>query len=483
MAGKSAASQAEGAELTPSGSSSGVNERRLLLTIGLSILTGPWNFTMLIVALPILADDLNVTLVTASWIIVIPMVASSSLQSIMGRLGDVVGYRRVLIFALIGYTVMTTIAIFAANFWFLVAARTLQVMFGSASFPNASALIRVNLPESRRASAYGIIGSAISIAITGGPFVGGALSDAFGWQAIFVANLPLSIAAAVLMFTQVPADRQTDRRRPKKLDIVGALLLLLTISSIVMPLAMAQDGLIRTSLLPFMYAGSLLITASFAFWEYRHSEPVIQVRLYLVRSFRSAAVSEMFMNFSGFPLTVVASVYLQALQGRSASSAGLVIALGTVGMAVMSPIGGRLADRLGRRTPIIIGRVVMLCGLVILVTTVSATTNPFIIALGMGLVFSGNGLALPPGQTAAIESAPREFSGMAAGVATTTAFLGGIMGVTWSSIYLGENPSVSNFEIVFLAFITASCLSILIASRIHPWPASEQREREESATA
>lgn len=458
-------------------------ERWLMVAVGLAILTGPWNFTMLIVALPNLAGDLDVSLVTASWVIIIPMIFASSIQTIAGRIGDMIGYRRVLIVGLAGYTVITIAAALAPGFWILVALRALQVSFGSASFPNGSALIRVNLPEARRATAYGVISAAISIAITGGPFVGGALADLFSWRAIFIANIPLSLLALFVMVRQVPRDREEDRRWPTSLDAPGVGLLMLSVAAIVLPMTLARDGFVSPTLLPVVYAGTLVLLLAFARWEYRHPDPIIQVRLYLSNTFRSTVVSEMFMNLAGFPLTIVASLYLQALQDRSAAESGLLIALGTIGMAAASPIGGRLADRFGRRRPIIGGRILMVVGLLILIGTASPDTSAWIIVIGMALVFSGNGLALPPSQTSAIESAPRRFSGMAAGVATTTSFMGGIVGITWSSIYLGESPSVDQFLVVFSVFAAAAVASILIATRIAHWPAAEQRASEATAAA
>jgi MFS family permease len=428
---------------------------------------------MLVVALPAIADDLNVSLATASWVIVIPMIASSSLQSIAGRLGDLFGYRRALAVGLVGFAVVTVAAAFAPTFWALVVLRALQTTFGSASFPNCSALIRVNLPEARRASAFGAVGAAISFAITGGPFVGGILEGVFGWRAIFIANLPFTIAALALLITRVPPDPADLRGRTRSIDIVGSILLMATIISIILPLTFVRDGYLSLAALPIAYAGALAILGLLVFWELRQAEPIVQVRLYLAKNFRLAVFSEMFMNFAGFPLTVVLSIFLQEVQDRSAFETGIVIAGGSVAMALMSPVGGRLADRFGRRRPIIAGRAIMVGGLLFMLLTLSAGMSAWLVTIGMALVFAGNGLALPPGQAAAIESAPRRFSGMAAGVASTTTFMGGILGITWSSIYLGEDPAVGKFTVVYLAFLIAAVIAIVVAWRLADWPAME----------
>jgi sugar phosphate permease len=92
----------------------------------------------------------------------------------------------------------------------------------------------------------------------------------------------------------------------------------------------------------------------------------------------------------------------------------------------------------------------------------------------MSVVFIGNGLAVPAGQAAAIESSPRDYSGMASGVAATTAFMGGIVGITWTAIYLAEEPVLGQFHLVFIIFAAAALAAILIATRVAPWPAKER---------
>ncbi len=448
----------------------------LLLTVGLGTLTGPWNFTMLVVALPDIADDFSISLAATSWVIIIPMIASSSVQSVGGRLGDILGYRRVFAGALIGYTIITIAAAFAPSLWALVILRLLQTTFGSATFPTGNALIRVNLPESRRASAYGVIGSAISFAIAGGPLIGGALTGLFGWQAIFIANLPFSIGALILLMLYIPNDTRppTTARWQSRFDPVGIGLLAASVVSIVLPMTLVRDDYIPVVVLPFVYIVSAAVVGVFFLWEWRQSDPIVQVRLYLSRSFRAAAFGDMFMNSAGFPLTVVASIYLQTYLDQSVFVSGIVIALGTIGGAAASPLGGRLADRFGRRFPLVLGRSVMVAGLLLTLAIVALTSSPWLFTIGMAVVFTGNGLAIPAGQTAAIESSPRDYSGMAAGVAATTAFMGGIIGITWTAIYLGENPLLDQFQLVFTVFAAGAFIAILVATRVAPWPATER---------
>ena len=446
------------------------SERMLLLTLAASILTGPWNFTMLVVALPVIVEDLNVSLVTGAWIIIAPMLVSSSLQSIGGRLGDLLGYRRMLFVALLGYGVATLGAVVAPSFWVLLLMRCVQVTFGGATFPNSSAIIRVNLPPERRATAFGVISAALSTAAAAGPAVGGILAASLGWRAIFVANLPITLAALALALRYVPPDPERAAGRRFRIDLLGGLLLIGSISSVAAPLQLLSSGVISASQLPWIYAGALLCLAAFIIWEARHTDPLIQVRLYLVGSYRAAVSGDFLAYIALFPITVAMSIFLQDIQNRSAIVTGLVLSFGAIGSALIAPFGGRLADRLGRRAPIMIGRGTSALGLLLLFVIVGEGTSPLLLAAGLTVLSLGGGLATAASQAAAVESAPREFSGMAAGVAATTGFLGGIVGTTVASVYLGESPELGQFHILLGGFLISTLLAVAVATRVRPWP-------------
>lgn len=447
-----------------------VSERMLLLTLAISILTGPWNFTMLVVALPVIVEDLNVSLVTGTWIIIAPMLVSSSLQSIGGRLGDLLGYRRMLFVALLGYGATTVGAAVAPVFWVLLLMRCLQVTFGGATFPNSSAIIRVNLPPERRATAFGAISAALSVAAAAGPAVGGILAASLGWRAIFVANLPITIAAFALALRYVPPDPVRVGAPRFRIDVLGALLLICSISSIAAPLQLLSSGYVTARQLPWIYAGSLLCVAAFILWEARQSDPLIQVRLYLVGSYRAAVSGDFLAYIAQFPITVAMSIFLQDIQDRSAIVTGLVLSFGAIGAALIAPFGGRLADRMGRRAPILIGRSSSALGLLLLLLLLNEETSPFLLAAGLTILSLGGGLATAASQAAAVESAPREFSGMAAGVAATTGFLGGIVGTTISAVYLGESPEFGQFQLLLAGFCATTVLAVAVATRVRPWP-------------
>jgi MFS family permease len=406
------------------------------------------------------------------------MLCSSTLQSIGGRLGDLLGYRRVMLGAMLGYAIVTVSAALAPSFWVLVGIRALQVTFGGAVSPNGGALVRLHLPPARRAGAYGTISAAISIASTLGPLLGGVLAAALGWRAIFLAALPLSLAAQVLLSRAAPLDSVRVPGPRPTFDGLGALLLAGSVSALIVPLTLLRVGVLTLPQLPPAYAVVSLVIAAFVWWELRHPDPLVQVRLFVDRTYRSACVSETLANISLFPFAVVVSIFLQSVQDRSAALSGLVIGVGSVTTILFSPIGGRLADRHGRRLPALIGRALLLLGTLPL-ALITHGTPPAIQAMCMAVTSAGLGLSYPAMQTAAIESAPRRYSGMADGVFSTTSFVGGVIGLTVVAVYLrGDDLAVNQFRLLYGAFAAATAVSLGFALRVAPWP----RHDEESAS-
>lgn len=444
----------------------------MLFTIALASLPGPLNFTMLVVALPSIADDFGIGVGTSSWMLIAPMLASSSLQSIGGRLGDIFGYRRVFMSSMVGFCVVSAAAVAAPTFWLLVAARVLLVTFNGATQPNGGALVRVHLPTERRARGFGTVVAAFSTAATIGPLLGGVLVSTIGWRAVMAAGIPFTVAALVLAAKSVPPDPPQEHTAKQTLDVVGAVLLASTITSMVLPLTFLRSDVISLGQLPLAYLVLPVVLAAFVTWELRHPQPIVQPRLFASPTFRAAAGSESLVNVSFFPIAVVAAIYLQEVQHRSATLTGAVIAAGSVAMILFSPVGGRLADRYGRRVPSVLGRALVVAGLLPLLL-IGNDTNPLIFALAMTIMSIGGGLSFAAVQSAAIESAPRRYSGMAAGVFATTSFLGGITGITASSVYLTGELDASQFRVIFVAFIVTAILAMAVASRIAAWPMSE----------
>jgi DHA2 family methylenomycin A resistance protein-like MFS transporter len=464
----------------PAGDLSAQDTRRFMLALCLASVAGPMNFAMLAVALPSITDDLHVSVATGAWLFIIPSLASSSLQSIGGRLGDLFGYRRMFVFGALGFVVASVITAAAPTFWALVAGRVLVTTGSSTMQPNSGALVRVHMPAARRASAFGMLVATISLAFAAGPLIGGVLVATVGWRALFLVAVPFTVLSIISSLRWVPDDPPHHGGR-RRLDLVGAALWALSVTSIVLPLTLSGSGTLSPLHLLVVYLGTAIVLVTFVVWELRQVEPVVQVRLFLTRTFRAAAASESCMNVTAYPIALALAVFMEDVQHHPTTLVGLVLAIGSASTVLGSLVGGRLADRFGRRRPALVGRWVAVLGTIPLLT-LDAATSPLVLGGWLLIMSLGAGLSLAAVQAAAVESAPRRYSGMATGVFTTSANLGGIIGIALTSVYLGDSPGLDAFRPIFILYVVTSLLGTLITTRVEPWPASEDEARADVST-
>src|SRR6476469_6697761 len=163
-------------------------DRALLIAIALSSMLAPLNSTMIAVALPRLITELHTNVAHASWLVTSHLIAMATLQPIAGKLGDRWGRRTLILVGLVCFGGASLAATWAPNLPLLIGFRLLQAISGAIAIPNGVALVREVVPEVRRATSFGLISSAVSLAAAIGPPVGGVLMSLAGWRAIFFVN-------------------------------------------------------------------------------------------------------------------------------------------------------------------------------------------------------------------------------------------------------------------------------------------------------
>src|SRR3954452_3914636 len=173
--------------------------------IALATALVPLNSTMIAVALPDIAHDFDISKSRASVLVTLYLVAMLVGQPIAGRLCDVVGTRRLAIVATAGFGLCSAAAMGAGTFWLLVAFRASQAAFAAALVPSVHAMLREVVPERERGRAFGVQGSVLGAGAGLGPLIGGVVTAAFGWRAIFGVNLPLVLAVLYVLQRRVAA--------------------------------------------------------------------------------------------------------------------------------------------------------------------------------------------------------------------------------------------------------------------------------------
>ncbi len=332
--------------------------RGVLVGIALGTLLAPLNSTMIAVALPRIVDDFDTTIGTVGWLVTTYLLALAVVQPVAGKLGDRYGRRPFVIGGLVVFGAASVGAAVAPSLALLIAFRVAQAVSGAVVFPNGAGLIRELVPADRRGGAFGVVGGSVALAAGVGPLLGGLLLTVGGWRAIFLVNVPVVAAAIVICWWAVP--RAPGRASASRFDWPGAALLAAVLVGSAMLVIEGRHA--PATLLPGLAILTVLGVA-FVRRELRHPDPVLQPRFFAKRAFAGANAAIATSNLAFYTVLLAIPVLLTRRLGWSSLEIGFALAFLSAPMVVFSPIGGRLADRLGRRRPSFVGCVLLAAGL------------------------------------------------------------------------------------------------------------------------
>jgi EmrB/QacA subfamily drug resistance transporter len=375
--------------------------------------------TIVSIAAPTIQRDLRLTSTGLQCVINSYLLALAALFALGGKLGDVLGHRRVVLIGTVGFALASVLCGAtptggAAQAW-LIVSRLLQGAFGALLFPAALAIVFNAFAAGERGKAlalfFGISGALTSI----GPIAGSFLLP-WTWRAIFFINVPVALIALYLTWRARPADT----RRPTPIDVRGAILVSGGMSLTVLALQQSANwgwGSVATWV---CLAAGLVLLAVFVRFELRVPSPLIDVRIFSHSGFTADNVVMGLAYACFLPLFFFASVYAQVVLGYTAGKTGLYILVIFIGFAAATQVGGRMLDRRGARQAAVLGGALGAVGFYLWAEHLHDTLGtqwPWII-----LAAAGIGFVLTPVTTDAVNRAPRGSYGEVTGVTQTVRY-------------------------------------------------------------
>ncbi|MBF6134048.1 MFS transporter [Nocardia otitidiscaviarum] len=409
-----------------------------LIAICLAELLVVLDNTLVNVALPSMAVQLQADMAGLQWIVDAFTLAFSGLLLAMGHLGDRYGRKRFLVWGLAGVAVMSAAGALASGLGQVIAARAGMGIFAAMVFPATLALLTNIFTTAReRAAAIAVWTAMAGIAIAIGPTVGGWLLEHFSWHSVFWINVPVAVIAIVAVWFTTPESRASHVDR---LDRIGIVLSLAGVTLLVWSIIEApkHGWLSAESLLG--YAISAAALAAFVAWELRVRTPVLNMRLFRIRRFAVPALAITVSYFCAFGFLFLITQYFQGVKELSPLEFGIHSLPFALAVGIGAPAATLIAQRVGATAVIVTGVLVLAVAMYIAGQTTVET--PYLGPVLVSMVLMGIGFAVVqgPATESIMGSVPLEEAGAGSAVNDTTREVGGALGVAllgsiMSSIY------------------------------------------------
>ncbi|KPI33866.1 major facilitator superfamily MFS_1 [Actinobacteria bacterium OV450] len=327
--------------------------RWALAGLSLSMLLSSLGTSTANVGLPTLAHAFGAPFQQVQWVVLAYLLAITTLIVSVGRLGDMIGRRRLLLSGISLFTAASVLCGLAPTLWLLIAARAAQGLGAAAMMALTMAFVGDTVPKERTGSAMGLLGTMSSVGTALGPSLGGLLIAGPGWRAVFLVNVPLGVLAFALASRHLPADRRDGRTERGGFDHLGTLLLALTLGaySLAMTVGRGRPGPLNLALL----AAAALGVGLFVRAEARAASPLLRPAVFREPLLSSGLGMSALVSTVMMTTLVVGPFHLSRGLGLGEAAVGLVLSAGPLVAALTGVPAGRIADRFGSRRMTVAG--------------------------------------------------------------------------------------------------------------------------------
>jgi len=331
-----------------------------LASLALSMLLSSLGTSIANVGLPTLAQAFAASFQEVQWVVLAYLLAITTLIVGVGRIGDLIGRRRLLLAGIVLFSVASLLCGVASTLGQLIAARAAQGCGAAIMIALSMALVGEAVPQARTGSAMGLLGTMSAIGTALGPSLGGVLIAGFGWRAIFLVNVPLGLLTFLLARRHLPVDRRGPKTGRAGFDRLGMLLLALTLAAYALAMTMARSrfGPLNIALLLVAAIGVGL----FVRVEARATAPLIDLAIFRDPGLRAGLAMSALVATVIMTTLVVGPFYLARALGLDAPLVGLVMSAGPLAAALSGVPAGRSVDRSGAPRMTIVGLIGVAAG-------------------------------------------------------------------------------------------------------------------------
>jgi EmrB/QacA subfamily drug resistance transporter len=396
------------------------SKRTILFVATFAAFLTPFLGSAVNLALPSIGRDLNANAISLGWVISSFILASAVFLLPFGRLADIIGRKKVFTAGILLFTVSTFLIVFSKSITSLIVLRILQGLASAMIFGTSLAIITSVFQPGERGKAMGINITAVYLGLSLGPVIGGVLTQYFGWRSIFAFLVPFGIVSLIFIKTKIKSEWA--EASGERFDWPGSIIYGAALSSFMYGFSKlpAVQGW-------FFLTAGILLAIIFFIIEERTVAPVFDLRLILNNRVFAFSGLAALINYSATSATgFFISLYLQYLKGLDARTAGFIMISQPIAMTLLSPVAGKLSDRINPGVIASTGMGITAAGLIFL-CFISAATPDYMIVMLLILMGIGFGLFSSPNSNAIMSSVEKRHLGVASGVVGTMRMIGQMM--------------------------------------------------------
>jgi EmrB/QacA subfamily drug resistance transporter len=455
----------------------------VLATIGvaMALLLAALDQTVVGVAMPRIVSELH-GLGLYAWVTTAYLITSTALVPVAGKLGDMFGRKPFLLAGMVGFVGASALCGTSQNMAELVLFRGLQGVFGGVLFASTFAVLADVFPPEQRARMSGLFGAVFGLSSVVGPTLGGFLTDGPGWRWVFYVNVPLGVAAVILVAAYLPVVRSSARMRD--IDWLGTGLLFAGLSPLLIALSMTRDhAWVSPQVLGLLVLAGVLLVA-FYIVERRVEHPIVPFQLFKLNVFAVPAAISFFSGIGMFGAVIFVPLLYQGVLGMSATSSGQLLTPMMLGVVVTSTVTGAVIARIpAYRFLATAALAVMIAGLVLL-TRVGPGSNPLEVTRDIIIIGAGLGVTFPLTFVVIQAGLPRQLIGVGTSQLTFWRSLGGTIGTAILGSILTNRLPVPPSRIglaatlhdLFLVAAAVAAVSVVVSVFLREVPLTRQAE-------
>lgn len=407
------------------------NVNAILFVICLSSSLVPFMGSALNLALPYINEDFSINASLSGWIPTSYMLSTAIFQIPCAKFADMIGRRKVFVWGLILFILFMVLSGVASSVVSLIIYRFLSGIGSAMIFGTSAAILMSAIPLQKRGQALGINAATVYFSLAAGPFLGGILTQYWGWQSIFY--ISALIAFLVFIGALFAIKENWKEERKQTFDIIGSALYALGLSAII------YGFTILPAILGFiLLAVGIFIMVVFSVYENKQTNPVFNIKVFFEnRVFKYSSLSALINYSATFAISFMLSLYLQYVRGLSPRDAGFILIVQSIMMAVVSFASGKLSDKMSASFLSTLGMSIIFVGLIGL-CFIGESTNFYIIIALLILIGFGFGVFSSPNMNILMSSVDKQYYGFASATAGTMRLVGQSlsMGIAMMSISL-----------------------------------------------